>query len=454
MRTKAKVDRAHYLFDNKMLVALIIPLIIEQLLAVLVGMVDSIMIAAVGEAAVSGVSLIDQIMILLINIFGALATGGVVVAGQYLGQKKEKEACRSCTQLVWFVLISSVVITLILYGTKNLIIDNVFGQITPEVRYNANLYYMIVMASVPFIAIYNAGAAVFRAMGNSKVPMQIAIIMNVINIAGNAVFIYGFHMGTEGVAIPTLVSRVVAAAIIIVMLLNQELVLHVQKTWKYRADWKMIKNILSVGVPNGLENSIFHLGKLIVLSLVSTFGTYAIAANAVTNAIAMIQYLSGFAICHAVTTVIARCVGAGDYEQVTYYAKKLVVITYVSLWVVNILVCLGLPIILDWYNLSPQTEEITRQIVLIHAVVLMLIWPFSFVFPAVFRATGDAKYCMVVSVISMWTFRIGFSYILGGMFEMGVLGIWVAMLIDWAFRAVCFSIRYMRGKWKKVALVS
>lgn len=436
-----------------MLLSLIVPLVIEQLLSVLVGMADSIMIASVGEAAVSGVSLVDQIMVLLINMFAALATGGVVVAGQYLGQKKQEQACRSATQLVWFITICAIVITLLVYAGKYMILHGIFGKIEPDVMHHANIYLLIVTASIPFMALYNGGAAIFRAMGNSKIPMQVSIIMNIINIGGNAILIYGFHRGTEGVAIPTLVSRMTAAVIIITLLCNQELTLHIEKTFRYRVDWNLVKKILSIGVPNGLENSMFQLGKILVLSLISTFGTYAIAANAVSNAIALFQILPGMAISFAVTTVISRCVGAGDYEQVKYYNKKLLIITYVSMAATVGFIFLILPFILRAYNLSDLTAETTRQIIYFHGISAVLIWPLAFTLPGTFRASGDAKICMIISITSMWIFRIAFSYILGKYLGMGVFGVWVAMVIDWVFRTICFIIRYFRGNWKKDAIV-
>lgn len=436
-----------------MLLSLIVPLVIEQLLSVLVGMADSIMIASVGEAGVSGVSLVDQIMVLLINMFAALATGGVVVAGQYLGQKKQEQACRSATQLVWFITICAIVITLLVYAGKYMILHGIFGKIEPDVMHHANIYLLIVTASIPFMALYNGGAAIFRAMGNSKIPMQVSIIMNIINIGGNAILIYGFHRGTEGVAIPTLVSRMTAAVIVITLLCNQELTLHIEKTFRYRVDWNLVKKILSIGVPNGLENSMFQLGKILVLSLISTFGTYAIAANAVSNAIALFQILPGMAISFAVTTVISRCVGAGDYEQVKYYNKKLLIITYVSMAATVGFIFLILPFILRAYNLSDLTAETTRQIIYFHGISAVLIWPLAFTLPGTFRASGDAKICMIISITSMWIFRIAFSYILGKYLGMGVFGVWVAMVIDWVFRTICFVIRYFRGNWKKDAIV-
>lgn len=442
-----------YLFDNRALVSLMIPLIIEQFLAVLVGMADSIMIANVGEAAVSGVSLVDQIMVLLINLFTALATGGAVVAGQYLGQGNQKEARKSTTQLVWFMGIMALVVTGMVYLGKYWILHGLFGKIEADVMHHANVYLMIVTASIPFVAIYNAGAAIFRTMGNSKISMKVSILMNIINVTGNAILIFGFHRGAEGVAIPTLLSRAVGAVIVIALLLNEDQELCLAPTLHFHPEWKMLKKILSIGVPNGPENSMFQLGKVLVLSLVSGFGTYAIAANAVANTISLFSILPGVAINFGVTSVIARCVGYGDYEQVKYYCKKLMRIVHAGMAVSVGIVLLTLPFVLKVYHLSDAASEAARNILWFHGFCAILIWAESFTLPSVFRACGDARACMVISTFSMWVFRVGFSYVLGRNLGWGVFGVWVAMIIDWAFRAIFFGIRYFQGGWKKAALV-
>lgn len=452
-KTKQKQDRSHYLFSNRELANLIGPLVIEQLLAVFVGMADSIMVANVGEAAVSGVSLVDNIMILIINIFAALATGGAVVAGQYIGRKDEKSACKAATQLVWFVSLSAVAIMILVYFGKDIILNQVFGHITAEVKGHADIYLLIVTASIPFIALYNGGAAIFRAMGNSQVSMRVSLLMNAINVTGNAILVFGLRIGTAGVAIPTLISRMVAAIVITVLLCNQTRILHIERTLKIRFDGRMIRKILAIGVPNGLENSMFQLGKILVLSLVSTFGTYAIAANAVSNAIALFQILPGMAISLAITTVISQCVGANDYEQVHYYLKKLLAIIYVAMVGTVALIFLALPLILKAYNLSDQTAAATTNIIHFHGISAMIIWPLSFALPAAYRAAGDAKACMYTSIVSMWIFRIGFSYLVGKYMGLGLFGVWVAMVIDWVVRAICFIIRYFNGKWKHGAIV-
>lgn len=411
------------------------------------------MVASVGEAAVSGVSLIDTIMVLILNIFTALATGGAVIAGQFLGKKRDEMACKSTNQLISFTLKASLIIMLLCYLGRNFITHVVFGKIEADVMYNCNVYMMIVFASIPMTALYNAGAAIYRAMGNSAVAMKISMLMNVINLGGNALLIFVFHRGVEGVAIPTLVSRTVACVIMMFLMNNQKHTLHLYHPFSFKTDWGLLKKILYIGVPNGLENSMFQLGKILVLSIVTSFGTASIAANAVSNNVATFAVLPGMSVGFAILTVGAQCVGAGDYEQVRYYTKKLMKIVYVSLFAANILVVLAVPYIIKIYGLSAEASQYAHKILIYHSICAVTIWPLSFSLPNTLRAAADVTYTMILSIISMWIFRIGFSVVLGVYCHMGVFGVWVAMTIDWLFRAVCFSIRYLRGKWKHAALV-
>ena len=447
------MDTKNRFFSNADLCKLIVPLIIDQFLQAFVGLADSIMVASVGEAAVSGVSLIDTIMVLILNIFTALATGGAVIAGQFLGKKRDEMACKSTNQLISFTLKASLVVMLLCYLGRNFITHVVFGKIEADVMYNCNVYMMIVFASIPMTALYNAGAAIYRAMGNSAVAMKISMLMNAINLGGNALLIFVFHRGVEGVAIPTLVSRTVACVIMMFLMNNQKHTLHLYHPFSFKTDWGLLKKILYIGVPNGLENSMFQLGKILVLSIVTSFGTASIAANAVSNNVATFAVLPGMSVGFAILTVGAQCVGAGDYEQVRYYTKKLMKIVYVSLFAANILVVLAVPYIIQIYGLSAEASQYAHKILIYHSICAVTIWPLSFSLPNTLRAAADVTYTMILSIISMWIFRIGFSVVLGVYCHMGVFGVWVAMTIDWLFRAVCFSIRYLRGKWKHVALV-
>lgn len=447
------MDTKNRFFSNADLCKLIVPLIIDQFLQAFVGLADSIMVASVGEAAVSGVSLIDTIMVLILNIFTALATGGAVIAGQFLGKKRDEMACKSTNQLISFTLKASLIIMLLCYLGRNFITHVVFGKIEADVMYNCNVYMMIVFASIPMTALYNAGAAIYRAMGNSAVAMKISMLMNAINLGGNALLIFVFHRGVEGVAIPTLVSRTVACVIMMFLMNNQKHTLHLYHPFSFKTDWGLLKKILYIGVPNGLENSMFQLGKILVLSIVTSFGTASIAANAVSNNVATFAILPGMSVGFAILTVGAQCVGAGDYEQVRYYTKKLMKIVYVSLFAANILVVLAVPYIIKIYGLSAEASQYAHKILIYHSICAVTIWPLSFSLPNTLRAAADVTYTMILSIISMWIFRIGFSVVLGVYCHMGVFGVWVAMTIDWLFRAVCFSIRYLRGKWKHAALV-
>jgi len=437
------------LFTNQDLFKLFLPVIIEQFLEYLVGLVDSIMVAHVGESAVSGVSLVDFVMALLISLFAALSTGGAVVAGQYMGRKQMEESREAADQLVWFSGAISVIIMAIIYLAKPLILNGLFGPIADEVRRDANTYLMITAVSIPFLALYNAVAAIFRAMGNSKLPMQVMLAMNIAHAVGNAILIYGFHFGTEGFAIPTLLSRIAAAVIIITLALNKKHSIYIKKSLKHKFNWSMLKRILSIGIPYGLENGLFYLGRIIVLSLVATFGTAAIAANAVSGTIVMFQVLPGMAIGLGLTVVISRCVGAGDYEQAKYYTKKVMGIVYAAHVVSCAVVLALLPFIMDVYGLSETATTLTTQNVWWHAAFMVIIWPLAYTLPVIFRASGDAKFPMIVGVLSMFFCRIALAYLLSTYFNMGMFGTWVAMFIDWIVKAIIFVYRYISGKWTR-----
>lgn len=443
-------EKKQLLFTNGDLKKLIWPLIIEQLLTVTVGMMDTIMVASVGEAGVSAVSLVDSIMILIIQIFAAIATGGAVVAGQFLGAKEEDNACSAANQLMLFIAVLSLGIMALVYALRGFILHQVFGQISPEVMAYCSTYLDIVALSIPFIALYNGGAALFRTMGNSKISMYTSLLMNGINVVGNAIMIYGLKMEVAGAAIPTLISRIVAAIVMVVLLVNPRLLVHIKRPFSLRFNGALVKRILYIGIPNGLENSMFQLGKIMLLSLVSGFGTAAIAANAVGNALATFMVLPGMALGFAVITVISRCIGAGDIEQARYFTKKLLKITYLSMLVTNILIVVAMPLILKLYNLSEVASGITTQIILSHGAAAILIWPLAFTLPNTLRAANDVKFSMIVSILSMWIFRIGFGYLLAKFLGMGVMGVWIAMYIDWAVRTVCFIVRYKGSHWHRL----
>ena len=442
-----------YLYSNKALFYLFIPLLVEYALEFFVGLADSIMVASLGEAAISGVSLVDFLMQLLIFSFSALATGGAVVAGQYLGDNQFDNAQNSATQLVWFSTISSTALMILVLILRQFLIGILFGQIEADVWQNADMYLYIVALSIPFIAIYNAGAAIFRTTNDASLPMKIMLFCDVLNVLGNAFCIYYLGWDVRGVAIPTVISRVVAALLILYFAMDEDYKLHIKRTLKHKFDFYILRKVLKVGIPYGIENGLFQLGRVLVLSLVSTFGTMAIAANSVGYAIGIFSVLPGFAINLGLTAVISRCVGANDYEQVRYYNKKCLIIVFISHVLINIVIFALLPVILNIYNLSAQTAVMTTEMVIWHGIFAIIIWPLSFTLPATFRGAGDSKSVMYISLAVMFTCRIALSYVIADWMGIGVFGTWIAMFIDWYVRAGIYIYRYFSNKWTEYRVV-
>ncbi len=441
----------NYLFSNKDLKKLIIPLIFEQALVITVGMADTMMISSVGEAAVSGVSLVDMVNNLIFNILAALATGGAVVTSQYIGAKKLSEARKSARQLLYTVIFSSVTVTVLVLLARVPILRLFFGSIEQDVMKNALVYLVISAISFPFLAVYNASAALFRSMGNSQITLKVSILINLINIIGNAFCIFVLHMGVEGVAIPSLISRAVGGMILYLLLKNPKYPVCFEKT-AFALDWYTIKKILYIGIPSGIENGIFQLGRVLVVSIISGFGTVQIAANGVANNLDSVGCIIGQAMSLAMITVIGQCVGANDEKQIRYYTKKLLTITYIATFLLVSSVLLALHPILSLYGLSQETTELAYILIMIHNGFAMLMWPVAFVLPNMLRACNDVRFTMVVSIFSMFVFRIGFSYIIGVRMGMGAIGVWIAMVIDWVFRLSLFIGRYLKGSWKRLCL--
>lgn len=446
-----EVRKINIEFSDRDLRRLIVPLVIEQMLAITVGLFDSVMVSQVGEAAISAVSLVDTVNVLMVNAFSALATGGAVIAGQYLGRREPAKAGHSGAQLLLFMGEASLLIMALFYLAKGFVLGVVFGQVEPDVAAYANTYYIIVEASIPFLAIYSAGAALFRVMGNSKISMWVSLLTNLINVAGNALLIFGFHMGVEGVAIPTLVSRAVGAVVIVALLRRPDLPLRVER-FTLRHDKYVVKNILRFGVPNGLESSMFQLGKILLLSTVAVLGTASVAANAIGNTVCTFQCVPGNALGLAMVTVVSRCVGAGNYEKARFYTRKLMKFTYFFMWGAIALVLALLPLIMRLYNVSDQAASYARQIIWMHGIAAAVLWPASFTLPQALRAAGDTRFTMVVSTASMWTLRVGLGVLLGRFWDFGVLGIWMAMFADWALRVAFFLPRFLGHKWETMGV--
>ena len=441
------------LFSRRDLRDLLIPLLLEQALAVTIGMMDTVMVSSCSEAAVSGVSLVDSINVLLINVFAALATGGAVVCSQYLGKGDGRQASRTASQLYHVVLIASCGVALPCVALRGPLLSLLFGAIEADVMDAAMIYFLLSVLSYPFLAAYNGSAALLRSVSNAKATLYTSVVMNLLNVAGNALTIYGLGWGVMGAGLATLISRMAGCFIILIPLHHKDCPLKLPPLRQMSLDGGLIRKILGIGVPNGLETGMFQFGKLLLVRMIATFGTVSIAANAVGNTLSTIHCLPGNAIGLGMITVIGRCIGAKEFDQARHYTKRLMKLSYLCMGALNIAILLLNPWIAKPFHLSPETELLARQVIAIHGAGCVVLWPLSFVFPNSLRAAGDTRYTMAVSIFSMVTFRIVFGWLFAIPLGMGVVGVWIAMQIDWVFRITMFLIRWRSGEWMRKGVV-
>ena len=442
------------LFTRQALVALLLPLIAEQALSVTIGLADTLMVSSVGEAAVSGVSLVDSFNTLMIQVMSALATGGAVVTSQYIGHREPKNAKAAAAQILFVLASFSLVVAAVVVVGRHAILRGIFGSIDADVMRYAETYFLLSALSYPFIGLYNAGAALFRAQGNSKISMLSSLVMNVINIGGNAVLIYGFGMGVLGAALASLVSRAVSCLVVLWLLQRPACPLRVDGLRALAPDGGLIRRILRVGIPAGIENGMFQIGKLSVSSLTSTLGTAAIAANAVANTASTFLNVPASAVGMAALTVVGQCLGAGEKEQAVYYSRRLLLTAYCGAWVMNLSAFLfANRFVISLFNLSPEAQTMALQVMVWFNFVSLFFWPSSFTLPNILRAAGDARFTMAVSILSMWVFRVGFCYVMVLGFHGRLLSIWMGMFLDWVFRSLCFFVRFARGRWMEQSVI-
>lgn len=440
-------EKTAFTFTNQQLRALIIPLVLEQVLGLTVGMADSVMVSSAGEAAVSGISLVDSINILLINTFNSLATGGAVMAARRLGEKRREEAVRTADQLLLCVTGIALIIAIFSIAFNRQILSLIFGRVEADVMENAVTYFYLTALSFPFLGIYNASAGLSRAMGNSKITMWISLMMNVINIIGNAILIFGFGLGVFGAAFSTLVSRIMGSCVMFCILRNDSHPLHYSRRIRLRLDWNTLRDIFKIGIPTGMDNCIFQVGKILVQSLIAGLGTTAIAANAIVGTVAGIAVIPSSAIGIAMITVVGQALGASAVSQAKYYVKKLMGYAYLFMALLNVGIILLSGSIAGMYQVTEETRILAAQVIIFHSVCAVLFYPSGFALPNALRAAMDATYSMVISLGCMWIFRIGCSclFVLG--FHMGLMGIWAAMGVDWVVRSLCYVWRISSGKW-------
>ncbi len=451
---RSQIDWEHLSFSTKELWLLLLPVIIEQLLNSLMGMADTMMVSHVGSAAMSAVSLVDSINILVIQVFAALATGAAIICSQYLGKGDTEGANRAAKQIFLTVLTISVSLMAVCLIFCRPLLRLVFGEVEQLVMQNSITYFMITVVSYPFIALFNAGAAFYRAGGDSKFPMKVSTISNVMNVAGNAVLIFGFGLGVEGAAISTLVSRIFCAVVVLAYLSRagrHPIVLN--HYFSIRPDFRLIRMVLAIGIPSGIENGMFQFGKLAIQSTVSTLGTANISAQAMAIIFENMNGIAGVGVGIAMMTVVGQCIGAGKREEARYYICKLTV--YAEFLIIAscaLVFAFSRPVML-LAHMEPESMRICSSMALAITLVKPLVWTLSFIPAYGLRAAGDVRFSMITSTCTMWFCRVALSIFLMRTTNVGPMGVWIGMFADWTVRSFIFSGRYLSGAWLKKQVI-
>ena len=450
---KSKVDYGNLLFPRRALWMLLIPLIIEQMLNSLMGMVDTLMVSRVGAEAISAVSLVDSINNLVLQVFAAMAAGAAIICSQYLGRKDEKGCNDAAKQIVLTVVVISSVIMIIGVGFRKPLLHLIFGSVEEAVMTNAQMYFLITALSYTFIALFKAGAAFYRACGNSKFTMKTALIANVANIVGNTLFIFILQMGAAGAAISTLISRALCAFVVFYALRKPGYAIQLKNYFSIRPDLNLIVKILAIGVPSGIENGMFQFGKLAIQSTVSSLGTAAIAAQAMTIIFENVNGMAAVGIGIGLMTVVGQSIGAGRQEEAKYYIVKLAGYAEVAMIISCILVYIAARPVTVLAGMSEESTALCMQMILAITIVKPILWVPSFTPPNGLRAAGDVRFSMITATLTMWLCRVALSIFLMRVVKTGPIGVWYGMFADWGVRGVIFTIRFVRGKWLRFKVI-
>lgn len=381
---------------------MILPLLMEQFLLMLVGLADTMVVSYAGEAAVSGVSLVNSFNTIFINLFTALASGGAVVVSQYIGRRDMKMASESSSQLLMVATVFAVVISIPVLIWKVPLLKGLFGKVEPDVMEACKTYLRISVYSFPALGIYNAGTALYRSIGKTSVTMKISIVSNLINVAGNLIGVFVFRAGVAGVAYPSLIARTFSAVVITLLCFRE-------KEVRYVGRW------------------IFQFVKVALSSVVALFGTYQIAANGISQSIWSVAALISVTMGPVFITVIGQCMGAGDIRQAEYYFRKLTKVTVCISVAWNTLIFLITPLLIKIFAVSRQTGQMILYLVLIHNIANAVVFPFADPLGKGLRAAGDAMFTMGISLFTTIGVRLILSILLGIVLDLGVIGIALAM---------------------------
>ena len=446
-KTVVQASPVQHMFSNRDLKKLLIPLAIDQLLNTMMGTVGTLVVSNLGSAAISAVSLVDSINILIVQAFYALAAGGTVICSHYLGCSDRMHAKKAAKQLIFITFALSVIMAALCIAFNGPLLRLIFGEVEQQVMDYAQQYFLISAISYPFIALYDDGASIFRAQENSRLPMQISLYSNLINLALNFLFVWGLHLGVMGSALATLAARAFSTVFVLVKLRSPRWAISLEHYLNIRPDWGQIKKILYLGIPSGIENSMFQFGKLALQSTVSMMGTAAIAAQGMTNTLENLNGILAIGIGIGSMTVVGECLGAGRKDEAVYYIRKLSWIAEAVLAASCLVIFILVHPITYFGGMEPESAKMCIFMVTCITIVKPLVWTLSFIPAYGLRAAGDVKFTMIVSAASMWLCRVSLAIFLARVMGFGPIAVWIGMFADWTVRTVIFFLRFRSRKW-------
>ena len=441
------------LFSDQALKAMIIPLLIEQLLQMVVGLADTMMVSYAGEAVVAGVGLDTMVYTIFIYLFTAVSAGGAVVVSQYIGSRERKQADLAASQIFHLAGVISLVCMALMLCFGSTLLKAMYPSTEPATMEACKTYMWIVSLSFPANALYNAGAAIYRSMGQTRATMWVSLAANLVNVIGNAIGIFVLRAGAAGVAWPTTISWYVATVIMTCLCLKKDNEVCIHPGQILKLNGSMSKRILGVAIPNSVENTLFQAAKVVLGMLVATFGTSQIAANTTGQTFWSLAACMGISMGTVFITVIGQCVGAGDTEAAEWYMRKLTRLSLALAIAWNIIVMVLTPLLLPLYDLSAETKHLILIIVAIHNLFSALVQPFSGPLSSGLRAAGDVKFTMWASIFATVVCRTFLSFLLAKWLGMGVIGIALAMVLDWCIKAALDIWRFRSGKWKNRRII-
>lgn len=442
------------LFTNRALINLGIPIVLNCLMSILMGTVDSIMVSAAGAAAVSAVSIVDAINNVFTTMFDSIPIGGSVVTSQYMGARQQEKAKESVRQILYSGVVLAFLCMVLMLCLRKQVLHWIYGTIEEDVFRQAVTYFTITLLSYPFLVAGCTATATLRSIARSRQAVTITISVNVLNVVGNAILIYGFDLGVAGAAISTVCSRIIWCVWGLLTLRNKKLPVPLEKVFPVRVDWDVMKRVLRVGMSNGFENGLFYVGRLLVSSLVASLGTLYIAAYSLSSTLSTFGWSILSAFTTTSMTVVGMCIGAGEKEQAKHNAKKMLVWSTVTMVALFSLVFIFRRQLVGLYKLKPEELDVAAYYTGVAAILTVIsCYSMSFTPVGIFRAAGDIRYPLILASSTMILFRVGLSYLLCLGFQMGLMGVWLGMAADWLCRTIFNTIHFCRGKWLDKKLI-